>query len=134
MAVTGIHPALITLAMTAGLAAPALAQGSADDYAGDVSTSGTVSVGGQATGALETGGDVDWFAVTLTPGPTYTIDLEGASTGSGTLEDPLLVLYDADGIQVARDDDGGENLNARLVFSSRDGGTYYLADLAGSQG
>lgn len=127
MSTTAWQPTLMTLAMAIAVAGPAHAQSGSDDFAGDGSTTGSVAVGGTANGALDSGNDVDWFAVEFLPNRTYTIDLEGAPTGAGTLPDPLLVLYDSNEIQVARDDDGGESFNARLLFTPRDGGTHYLA-------
>jgi fibronectin-binding autotransporter adhesin len=59
-----------------------------DDYSGDPYTTGTVAVGSSVTGDIETAGDRDWFAVTLTAGTTYRIDLAGDATGQGTLQDP----------------------------------------------
>ena len=53
-----------------------------DDYTSDTQTTGTVTVGGSTTGDIETGGDQDWFAVTLEAGKTYRIDLEGAARGA----------------------------------------------------
>ena len=55
-----------------------------DDYASSTSTTGSVAVGGSATGEIETSGDRDWFAVTLEAGRTYRIDLEGLDTGSSS--------------------------------------------------
>ena len=40
----------------------------ADDYASSTSTTGSVAVGGTATGEIETSRDRDWFAVTLEAG------------------------------------------------------------------
>ena len=103
-----------------------------DDYAAGTGTSGTVAVGGSATGDLETPGDRDWFAVTLEAGKTYRIDLEGSGTGCGTLYDPYLRgVHDADGALIAgtTDDDGGTILsrNSRVFFTPGEDGTYYVA-------
>ena len=87
------------------------------------------TVGGSATGEVETGGDQDWFAVTLEAGRTYRIDLEGSDTGAGTLNDPYLYgIHDADGVLLAgtTDDDGGQALNSRLEFTPDADGTYYI--------
>ena len=81
-----------------------------DDYAGDTGTTGTVAVGGSATGEIERPHDYDWFAVTLEAGKWYRIDLEGSPTDAGTLTDPYLGgVYDADGnyIRGTFDNDGG---------------------------
>jgi len=113
--------ALLAAAVAAG--APALA----DDYAAGPETEGALSVGGSATGELEAPGDTDWFAVILEEGQGYAIDLEGAPTGQGTLPDPLITLYDADGTEVGRNDDGGTGFNSRLIFTAPAAGTYYVA-------
>ena len=69
-----------------------------DDFAAGTDTTGTVAVGGSATGEIEFGRDRDWFAVTLEAGKTYRFDLEGSRTGAGTLFDPYLRgIHDADG-------------------------------------
>ena len=107
-----------------------------DDYTADLQTTGTVTVGGTATGEIETAGDQDWFAVELEAGVEYRIDLEGNATGGGMLADPWLRwLHDADrvGIRGTRDDDGGEGLNARQVFTPETSGIYYIS-ANGAQG
>jgi hypothetical protein len=98
-----------------------------DDFAGDTSTTGQVSVGGSATGNLEAGGDRDWFRVQLTAGVAYTIDLQGAATGTGTLNDPFLRLYDGAGGFLDQDDDSGDGLNSRLAFTPGTTGTYFVS-------
>ena len=100
-----------------------------DDYSSTTQTTGTVAVGGSATGEIETSKDFDWFAVDLVAGHTYVIDLEGADSGGGALQDPVLRgLYDADGnrIEGARDNDGGVGRDARLTFTATTTGTYYI--------
>ena len=101
-----------------------------DDYAAGTETTGTVPVGGSATGNIETGGDQDWFAVTLDAGKTYQIDLEGSRTGAGTLPDPYLHgVHDAGGALIAgtTNDDGGTGFNSQLLFTADAAGTYYVA-------
>ena len=44
---------------------------SEDDYLGAEETTGTVAVGGSATGNLEVDNDVDWFKVRLEEGKSY---------------------------------------------------------------
>ena len=100
-----------------------------DDYSSTTQTAGTVAVGGSATGEIETSKDFDWFAVDLVAGHTYVIDLEGADSGGGALQDPVLRgLYDAGGnrIEGTRDSDGGIGRDARLTFTATTTGTYYI--------
>ena len=114
----------------------------ADDFLATVDTSGTVEVGGTATGNIEYADDRDWFAVELEAGKTYQIDTSGTITGGGTLRwGRLDGVYDADGnvIHGVRDlvsigetytFDGvqthpGED--AQVFFTPSKGGTYYLA-------
>ena len=101
-----------------------------DDFAAGIGTSGTVDVGGNATGEIDYPNDRDWFAVTLGAGKTYRIDLEGAETGAGTLHDPVLRgVHDATGVLLdgTTDGDGGVGRNSRLLFEAAEPGTYYVA-------
>ena len=100
-----------------------------DDFAADASTTGTVAVGGSATGEIERAGERDWFAVTLEAGKSYTVDLKGRDTGDGTLADPNLGgVFNKNGRIIAHtwDDDGGEGRNSRTTVSAETGGTYYV--------
>ena len=102
----------------------------ADDYTAGTDTTGTVTVGGSATGKINYRLDRDWFAVTLEADTTYRIDLEGSRTGSGTLSDPYLRgIHDANGdlISGTTNDDGGTGRNSRVEFTATDDATYYVA-------
>ncbi|MDE0459451.1 MAG: hypothetical protein OXI15_19335, partial [Chromatiales bacterium] len=101
-----------------------------DDYAASVSTTGTVAVGGSATGGIDKPGDHDWFAVELEAGTTYVIFAKGADTGDGTLPDPKLAgVYDAGGDLaggVFHDDSlGTRNSFGSIVVATT--GTYYVS-------
>ncbi|NNE52602.1 MAG: DUF4214 domain-containing protein [Sulfitobacter sp.] len=111
-----------------------------DDFAADVSTTGAFFVDGMATtyamGTLETSGDEDWFAISLTAGNTYEINLKGAETGVGTLDDPFFVgIYNAAGTFIDplgnmlgfSDDDSGEGLNSFTRFIPTYTGTHFFA-------
>ena len=100
-----------------------------DDISGSINTTGRVTVGNSLTGEIETTTDSDAYAVELVAGRTYRIDLEGAATGKGTLADPFLRwLRDSsgNGLHGTRDNDGGEGLNPRQVFTPQWSGTYYI--------
>ena len=101
-----------------------------DSISDSISTTGRVTVGSSVTGEIETANDRDAYAVELVAGRTYRIDLEGAATGKGTLADPFLRwLRDSsgNGLHDTRDDNGGEGLNARQVFTPQVSGTYYIS-------
>ena len=101
-----------------------------DDYASSISTTGSVAVGGSATGAIEIRGDRDWFAVTLEAGKTYRFDLEGSPTSAGTLSDTYLYgLYDSAGnlISGTTNDDSGASYNSRVEFTATADATYYVS-------
>jgi methionine-rich copper-binding protein CopC/Ca2+-binding RTX toxin-like protein len=96
-----------------------------DDYLATSATSGSVSVGANVSGVVETSGDRDWFAVTLTAGQTYRFSLDGVLVGDRLL-DPYLTLYNAAGTSLGTDDDSGPDLNSLLGFTATASGTYYL--------
>ncbi|MBS0384273.1 MAG: PPC domain-containing protein, partial [Proteobacteria bacterium] len=77
------------------------------------------------TATINADGDADWFAVNLVEGRPYRFNLQGAEPDP--LADPMLTLYDADGHEVASDDDGGTGRNAYLSYTSVAGGQYYAA-------
>lgn len=52
---------------------------------------------------------VRWYQFELTEGGLVVIDLAERGTG-----DPVLALYEANGHEIARDDDGGEGQNSRI--------------------
>lgn len=81
---------------------------------------GAISLG-TISGAMNTTGDMDVYAVTLTAGHHYRWALNGVS-----LSDPYLELLDASGINVASDDDSGAGLNALLDYTPTASGTYYV--------
>lgn len=70
-------------------------------------------------------GDVDWFAINAIEGRPYRIYLYGADTDG--LADPMLRLYDAQGNEVAADDDGGGGLNSYITYVAPSTGPIYAA-------
>ena len=97
------------------------------DLPADNTTTGEVDVGGSVTGNIDANGDDDWFRVELEAGKIYRIDLEGKPTNRGTLEDPLLELYDGSESLIANNDDiSTANLNSQMDYTATATGTYYL--------
>jgi hypothetical protein len=110
---------------TAGNYTLSASQTIADDYAASIATTGTLSIGGQASGTLGTSNDVDWFAVDLTAGTTYqfsgTIDQQYYST--------YLSLYDASGNGIS-----GTSASGTTGFTPTTSGRYYLSVYSSTAG
>jgi|CXWL01.1.fsa_nt_gi hypothetical protein len=84
------------------------------------------------TSVIGADGDADWFVVEMIEGRPYRFTVEGVEPGA--LADPKLTLYDAEGREVASDDDGGTGLNSYLGFASTSGGPYFAAVSAFNEG
>lgn len=95
-----------------------------DSISANRSTRGRVSLGGSVEGNLDFPTDTDWYRVRLTEGESYRFTL--SSSGTSPLGDPMVKLYDANGTEVAMDDDGGEGLNSYLEYSAPTTGTYFV--------
>ncbi len=94
------------------------------DASGTISTDATMSVGDTFSGTLSPTGDTDWIAIDLTEGQAVTIAMTGNS-----LDDPLVRLYDANGVLMGQNDDidgAGGNFNSSLYFTAPATGTYYI--------
>ena len=96
----------------------------AADIPGDTTTTVTIAPGGSVTSELETTGDTDWIAITLTAGQSINIALNGS--GANPVSDTYLRLRDASGNLIAENDDGGPGLNSALRFTATTDGTYYI--------
>ncbi|MGV7211254.1 DUF4214 domain-containing protein [Oxalobacteraceae bacterium A2-2] len=72
----------------------------ADDYSSDIHTTGSLAIGGAATGTLEAIGDVDWFKLHLEAGQEYVLSLEPTQNFQYFLGS-MLALVGADGQSLA---------------------------------
>jgi RNA polymerase sigma factor (sigma-70 family) len=63
------------------------------------------------------------YTVKLQEGKTYQIDMV---RGNQHTLDPFLILKDPSGKEVAKDDDSGGNLNARIIYMAKTGGNYQV--------
>jgi hypothetical protein len=100
-----------------------------DDYSAGTDTTGQVAVGGQTTGAIDAPNDRDWFAVELTEGVAYRIDLRGESSGGGDLRRPVLSdLVDGNGNPLVGTGNqrGGQGNDSRSEFVATETGTHYI--------
>ena len=99
------------------------------DLPADTSTTGTITIGGSASGTRGSGTDEDWYAVELQAGVQYTFIM--LRDGDNPHEDPLLILYNSAGTEIDRNDDveiNGARINSNsfLTFTPSESGTYYL--------
>ncbi|MFC4346974.1 reprolysin-like metallopeptidase [Kordiimonas lipolytica] len=99
------------------------------DITNDLTTTASVAEGEEFEGAIESVGDEDWIAVTLTAGVTYGFSLRGLLSNNGTLEDPYIKgIYDSNGNSLGvEDDDSGDGRESLLVFTPDTSGTYYIS-------
>ncbi|MCP9914235.1 pre-peptidase C-terminal domain-containing protein, partial [Cyanobium sp. BA20m-14] len=93
-----------------------------DDYAADITTTGSVAIGRVEAGSINFGEDRDWFSITLNAGSTYRFNLNG-----NTLSDPTLSLRDSSGRNIlASNDNFAPGLNSQITYTAIATGTYYL--------
>ena len=81
-----------------------LSEPSGGDLPAGTSASGRAPIGSSVTGNIESATDRDWFRVRFNGRigeRVYWLELKGADTGDGTLEDPLIVgIYDRQGTYI----------------------------------
>ncbi len=93
---------------------------------------GAVALPHTVDGSLDTAGgepDIDFFRFSAGPGDLVRADHQGVSGGVGTLDDPLLALFDGDCNLIAINDDAG-TLDSRLQFTVPGSGAFVLAATA----
>lgn len=125
----------ILVAIAVGLPSTAFAQGAESEPNNSCLTA--QDVGGPELpfsifGSLDSAGgtpDIDFFRFSGSPGDTVVASHQGASSGAGTVGDPLLGLFDsACNLLAVNDDFAG--LDSRLVFDVPGDGFYVLAATA----
>lgn len=91
-----------------------------------ISVASSFGSGASVSGEIASEGDRVWYEIDLQAGATYTFDLRGAPSSGGTLADAGLYLRDANGNELAFDDDSGQGLDSSIEYQVTAGGTYYL--------
>ena len=115
-----------------------------EDFPDDTTTRGYVAVDGDPATGYKSVGDFDYFKVELIAGNSYRIELKGASSGNGTLLDPIVVLRGSDGAilygtspvtqtdeesivqPTIINDNSGVGMDARLEIDVHITGTYII--------
>ena len=101
-----------------------------DDFSSDTTTTGRLTVGGTATGALERYGDSDWFKISLEAGKTYIFSAAGTyiwpNRAISYLSYDSLFLFDGQGKLINNlTRDFGDALP--LQYRPNVSGDYYLS-------
>ena len=78
-------------------------------------------VGEAHGGSIDRPDDIHAFWFKAAEGETYQIDVEPQ-----TLDDPVAALYDEDGVELAYNDDHGDSLASRIVWTAPLSGDYYI--------
>ena len=92
----------------------------ADDHADTIAEATPVTVGEAVPGVMEHPLDIDRFVFDAVARELYQIDV-----ALGTLEGSGLVVYDAEGRELAFDSDEGSSA-ARILWAAPSSGTYYV--------
>ena len=92
------------------------------DFAGNITTTGTLAIGGSATGTLAAAGQQDWFQVSLTAGTGYLFNLAGTGLSAAQV-----ALYDANGNLVGNGNANDTLAGNALFYVPTASGTYYVA-------
>ncbi len=108
--------------MAFGLAPAASAQTA--DQPGDASTTATLT--GNTDGEISPAGDTDWYRLQVETGRRYNLALAGIPNEAGEALDPMLAVYDAQGNQLAFNDDANGSLNSALRYAPQSSGVVYV--------
>ena len=104
----------------------------ADDYAGDTTTAGVLTLGTPQTGSVEASFDEDWFAFEVTEGTTYVFNLDADTSNGNALIDTYLRLLDSNGVQLDLNDDANGTRFAELTYTATATTTVYVSAQAWS--
>lgn len=102
---------------------PAAAQDAADQP-GDASTQ--ARLGDSVDGEFAPAGDADWFRLSVEQGRRYSLALVGIEDAEGNAVDPMLAVYDAEGNQLAFNDDAEGSLNSALQYFPAESGEVFV--------
>ncbi len=90
-------------------------------------TAYSMEAGDTFSGTISHQGDRDWVAVTFTAGAAYDISIDAFYSGGGTLPDSYLRIYNANGVLLQVNDDGGLVYDSDTTFIAPSSGTYYVS-------
>jgi hypothetical protein len=98
----------------------------AGDVPGNTATTAALAVSTPVAGNIDFAYDQDWYRFEVKGGSTYIFDLEGSATNAGTWGNPWLRLLDAEGNEIASNDDAGSP-NSQIAYSASADGVVFAA-------
>lgn len=101
------------------------------DAPGDATTTATFT-GAAIEAEVSPAGDVDWYRMRVEHGQRYVIALDGLPNAEGQALDPMLAIHDADGNQLAFNDDAN-GLNSALTLAPAQSGVVFVEARAFSE-
>lgn len=100
--------------------------GGGDTIVANTSTALSIAAGGTVTGVVDSGGDQDWYRITVGATQSIRFALNGASVnGASAATDTFLRLFNSSGTQIASNDDTN-GLFAQITYTFAPG-TYYIS-------
>lgn len=90
----------------------------------DTDTPANIAPGGTLDSTLDTAGDHDWIRFEAAENQVLRIGVAGI--GAAALADTTLTIRDAEGNEIAFNDDSGDSLNSELLFVAPAAGEYYI--------
>ncbi|MDQ4086805.1 MAG: SGNH/GDSL hydrolase family protein [Pseudomonadota bacterium] len=115
-----VHPTAQAHALLAGFILDSIASAPAGEALALTTPSFSVE------GSIEAAGETDRIVVSLAAQTSYTFEMLGLSSGSGSLADPVLRVIGPGGLHVGFNDDSGLGLDASLAFTTTDAGDYVV--------
>ncbi len=108
------------------ISAAFVAETAGDSVGGSISTASILAVNGSVDGSINTGGDHDFYGITLTAGQTYFFRTGITGLPAGAVTDTTLTLRDAGGSQLVFDDDSSDAAFSVIRYTPNSTGTYFL--------
>lgn len=100
----------------------------ADDYAGDITTTGVLPLNTFVTGEIEVLGDEDWFAIQLEAGTLYYFEIVGNALPPFDLAYSYFKIYDDAGQQIATASGFQSNESAQGdIYLAPESGEYFIS-------
>jgi Ca2+-binding RTX toxin-like protein len=98
-----------------------------DDISANTRSGSRVSPGQAMVGNIDFSDDHDWVKATLDANKVYVLDVLANGNGAGgTLKDAIVRIIDANGNEVAFDDNSGAGLDPHLQITPTHSGDFYV--------